>query len=111
MISPEYDSNLTRAAPTGESSDAGSGCRRFVSIEELSEATTLSISTLRRLFKRGLLVGYQPGGPRSRIIFPIDAIEKAPKAATVESKSVPGESSPPSANSKRGPRPKWMDMS
>ena len=83
--------------------------RRYLSIEELSASTTLSISTLRRLYKQGLIVGYQPGGPRTRIVFPPDAIEQVSRATSEPPCTGTPSKSPKTAQ--RGPRPQWMDRS
>ena len=85
--------------------------RRYLSIVELSCFTTLSVATLRRLVKRGLLVGYQPGGPRTRIVFPPDAIEQAARATSEE--AAPALTTPLETpqTPQRGPRPKWLENS
>jgi hypothetical protein len=85
--------------------------RRFLTCKELALATTLSEQTLRRLFKRRLVVGYQPGGPRTRIVFPVDAIEQAIQAAAGPMSATAESPSEPSSDPKRGPRPKWLDTS
>jgi hypothetical protein len=85
--------------------------RRLLTIVELSAATTLSVSTLRRLYTRGLIVGYQPGGPRTRVVFPPDSIEQAVKAMLTASATAP-EPTPETATApRRGPRPKWLGNS
>lgn len=82
---------------------------RYLTIQELSAATTLSVSTLRRLKKKGVIVGHQPGGPRHRVVFPPDAIEQAADARkSCGAASTP--KAPPSSGTtrtQRGPRPKW----
>ena len=74
--------------------------RRYLTVEELSKATTLSVSTLRRRFKEGSIVGFQPGGRGSKILFPIDAIEKI----QCQPPSIPAHRPPagPSARWRRG---------
>src|SRR6516225_2482345 len=52
-------------------------CPRYLTLAELSAQTTLSESTLKRLCQKGAIPFYQPGGPRTRIVFPPDAIEQA----------------------------------
>jgi excisionase family DNA binding protein len=79
--------------------------RNYLTIEELSLRTTLSVSTLRRLFKRGLIVGYQPGGPRTRILFPNDAVERAATVGATSETETEFTKAPP-----RGPRPKWQSL-
>ena len=90
--------------PVGFNGGAG-----YLTIEELSLASTLSVSTLRRLFQKGLIVGYQPGGPRHRILFPRDAIEYVARA-TAPSLPTPAPDVK-SATPTRGPRPKWEHAS
>jgi hypothetical protein len=78
---------------------------RYLTIEQLAATTTLSVSTLRRLCKRGILVGLQPGGPRTRIVFAPDAIEQAVKAA-LPADNVPAR--PRKTGALPGPRPRWQ---
>src|SRR5947209_8719227 len=51
--------------------------RRFLTITELAEQTGISVSTLQRLRRKGAIPCFQPGGPRTRVVFPPDAIEQA----------------------------------
>jgi len=48
--------------------------RRFLSPLEFSEFSGLSLATIHRYLKKGRLPFHQPGGPRSRILIPIDAL-------------------------------------
>lgn len=80
---------------------------RYLTIQELSARTTLSVSTLRRLLKKGKLVGHQPGGPRTRIVFRPDAIEQATTAMVADATGVPPHPQPASIP-QHGPRPKWQ---
>lgn len=86
---------------------------RLLTIEELSAATTLSVSTIRRLVKKGAIVGHQPGGPRHRIMFLPDVIEQATKVAKPPgAESVPSVPPPgPTGRPQRGPRPRWFEKS
>ena len=56
--------------------------RNYVDIVELAARTGFSISTINRLKKRGKIPFYQPGGKRSRVLFPSDAIETAADSQT-----------------------------
>jgi hypothetical protein len=85
--------------------------RRYLTITELSVSTTLSVGTLRRLYKLGQVVGYQPGGPRTRIVFPPDAIEQAVRAMSGTPTPPTGTPSESTRPPQRGPRPKWLDAS
>ena len=51
--------------------------RDYVDIVELAARTGVSISTINRLKKRGKIPFYQPGGKRTRVLFPPDAIKGA----------------------------------
>jgi excisionase family DNA binding protein len=95
----------TPATPDPDSAGNPRPAGRYVTIEELSAATTLSVSTIRRLVKKGSIVGHQPGGPRTRIVFRPDAIEQASGAAAPS-----GEQPDPNAGDAppRGPRPRWL---
>lgn len=76
------------------------GVPQYLSIGELASATTLSVSTLRRLLRQGVITGYQPGGRRHRIVFPADAIRQATQSRP---EPAPSHNGPP----RRGPRPQW----
>jgi excisionase family DNA binding protein len=95
----------TAATPSTDSAGNPRPAGCYLTIEELSAATTLSVSTLRRLMKKGSIVGHQPGGPRTRIVFRPDAIEQASGAATSS-----GEQPAPNVGDAppRGPRPRWL---
>jgi excisionase family DNA binding protein len=85
---------------------------RYLTTVELSELTGISVSTIQRLCRKGQLPFYQPGGPRTRIVFPPDAFEQATQAnqkATGLPPNDPAAASP--ENPQRGPRPKWQDGS
>jgi hypothetical protein len=85
------------------------GSRRFLTIEELAATTTLSVSTLRRLHRRGLIVGYQPGGPRTRIIFPLDAIEQIARTSSTSAVETAKPNHEVAKPMRRGPQPKWLN--
>lgn len=110
MTAPEHP-RTGEPAPTDAAASVGGA--RYLTIEELAAATTLSVSTIRRLVKQGVIVAHQPGGPRHRIVFPPDAIEQVAKSAKPpEAESVP--SAPPSGcagRPQRGPPPKWSRRS
>lgn len=102
------------AVPAPRSQDRAGRERaaRYLTIEELAAATTLSISTLRRLVKKGVIVGHQPGGPRHRIVFARDAIEQVVDAA--QPSGAPPTNVPRSDGTprpRRGPQPKWFQRS
>ena len=87
--------------------------RTCLSYEELSVQTGLSLSTLRRRVKEGKLPCIQPGGRRTRIVFPVDVVERLLQHASnsSETATVPPAPKParPAANpTHHGPRPKWL---
>jgi len=49
--------------------------RDYVDIVELAARTRVSMSTINRLKRRGRIPFYQPGGKRTRVLFPLNAIE------------------------------------
>jgi excisionase family DNA binding protein len=79
----------------------------YLSYEELSSRTGLSISTLRRRVSDGTLPCFQPGGSRTRVVFPVDIVERCLQAgaAAIPAQSVMPESPP---MPRRGPRPRWQ---
>jgi excisionase family DNA binding protein len=80
--------------------------RAYLTYEELSQQTGISVSTLRRRVEEGAILFFQPGGPRTRIVFPLDVVERL-----INQKSAPPEAStePCSSGPKRsGPPLKWQ---
>lgn len=92
--------DLTLPNPPATSADATP--LTCLTYEELSRRTGLSISTLRRRVKDGTIPFLQPGSRRSRIVFPIDIVERL--LACVPA---PAPSAPRPKQNARGPRPKW----
>lgn len=87
--------------------------RACLSYEEVSARTGLSLSTLRRRVKEGKLPFIQPGGRRTRIVFPLDVIERLLQAADTSSSPKHAVQQPISVPVRkvtvsRGPRPKWL---
>lgn len=99
------DAAMTEPRRPSRTAAPDRGAAGYLTIDELAAVTTLSVSTLRRLVKQGRLVGHQPGGPRHRVLFPPDAVERAAAAATPAAPAAP----PPKVTThpRRGPRPKW----
>lgn len=80
--------------------------RGYLTYEELSQQTGISVSTLRRRVSDGTIPFFQPGGPRTRIVFPLDAVERLIQPASLLSPPKP-ESIQPKQH-RLGPRPKWQ---
>jgi hypothetical protein len=88
--------------------------RRLLSPQQFSQLTGLSLATVHRYLKSGKLSYLQPGGPRSRILIPSDALGPPSQVTSTQSQAtamsvVP----PPSAGSTqiehlRGPLPRWI---
>jgi excisionase family DNA binding protein len=85
--------------------------KTFLTREELSARTGLSVSTIHRLKRAHLIPFYQPGGKGSRVLFPPNAIEVANRANPDDISTVSQEATVPSEPvlPKRlpGPRPRW----
>jgi excisionase family DNA binding protein len=81
---------------------------QYLSYQELSARTGISISTLRRRVKQRRLPHFQPGGPRTRIVFPSNAIElcNQPDAGN---EAAPPPPPPAPSRGRRGPAPKWLN--
>jgi excisionase family DNA binding protein len=83
--------------------------RKCLTIEELSQWTGLSVSTIRRRVKDGTIPFLQPGGRRSRIVFPPDIVERLIQITSQKSTNTePIAVIPPEKPQRRGPRPKWQ---
>jgi len=78
-----------------------------LTIEELSQRSRLSVSTLNRLKKAGLIPFFQPGGKGTRVTFPPDAIERA-CAATAADQAVSAAQVATLPKKLSGPPPKWL---
>ncbi|MCA9250253.1 MAG: excisionase family DNA-binding protein [Phycisphaerales bacterium] len=105
-------SNLEASDLVREAADdvsAANSARTFMSISECCDATGLSVSTVRRLIKRGHLEMFQPGGHRCRILIPVSAIQSLQDQAV--SKNDGPEILPHQSPSPRlpGPQPQWRD--
>jgi hypothetical protein len=81
----------------------------FLSPREFSWGSGLSLATIHRYLKRGLLPSRQPAGKRGRILIPISALESIPGLSATGnfngSTPVPSPESPSSTLS--GRRPRW----
>lgn len=55
--------------------------KKLLGIEELSQRTGLSASTIHRLKNAGRIPFFQPAGKGGRLLFPADAIEQAAQAS------------------------------
>jgi hypothetical protein len=101
------DAERARIVPSSaEAATVSTSGAPLLTIDELSRHSRLSITTLHRLKKAGRLPYFQPAGKGGRLLFPVDAIERANNAA--------GELAGECQNSDRGdqrlsgPRPAWM---
>jgi excisionase family DNA binding protein len=80
----------------------------YLNYKELSADTGISVSTLRRRVQAGQLPFFQPGGRRTRVVFPADLVERLLQSPT-ESPALSPETPPPPTNAIRhGPPPKWI---
>jgi hypothetical protein len=106
--SPEGGRSHPANLASGNDVDAGGKPdrnRRYLNIEELSTQTGLSTATIHRLKTQGKIPFYQPAGKRGRLLFPVDAIERATEACNQPSSvSAPAEDHPHLS----GPPPAWM---
>ena len=57
------------------------GMKKLLTIRELAEVSGLSVSTLRRLKAKNRIPYFQPGGHRSSLRFPTDAIAATSSAS------------------------------
>lgn len=95
--------------------------KKYLSLEELSALTGLSVSTLRRRVRDGSLPTWQPGGRRTRLLFPLELVDAAMSAVSSDTNSQ-GDAPPESTNAREatqssqesagtplaGPTPRWM---
>lgn len=90
--------------------------RNFRSPQEYAAITGLSLSTVHRRLKRNQIPKFQPGGPGSRVLIPVNGTpplppEKersagdTPPAAPQGSPTASVAEEPPRP---RGPKPRWL---
>jgi hypothetical protein len=77
----------------------------FYSPKKFARKCDISESTARRLVKVGKIPAIQPGGKRTRILIPRDALSLVASTAEPPVKGDGGE--PNQSSHKRGPTPKW----
>src|SRR5262245_5075038 len=102
----------------GRSTQAGEGqARRYLSPQEFSTLSGLSLSTVHRYLRRGRLPYQQPAGRRGRILIPATVLEQiADDPSSAGSAQAPVAPLAGTANSPRtsarpsGPRPKWIRL-
>ena len=83
--------------------------RSCLNIDELSAKSGLSLSTLRRRLREGKLPYLQPGGPRTRVLFPADILDRLVNQTPAILASQPDAVTlPKPASTARGPQPRWQ---
>jgi excisionase family DNA binding protein len=78
--------------------------RNYLSAEELSALTGLSLSTIRRLKDAGKIPFFQPAGKCGRLLFPADAMEQAAQAPKPQGAPIADAERPTRLS---GRQPKW----
>jgi excisionase family DNA binding protein len=84
--------------------------KRYLSPQEFSQLSGLSLATVHRYLHKGKLRHLQPAGSRGRILIPIDALENPTSNGAKQLAETAGKASgEPPVTSKRlaGPRPLW----
>ena len=82
----------------------------YLSPDEFSQLSGLSIATVRRYLRAGRLPHVQPAGSHGRILIPRDALDRLadppPRDLPPSTPTSPSMAAPP--NRPRGPRPRWQ---
>jgi hypothetical protein len=83
--------------------------RRYLSPQEFSRLSGLSLATVHRYLRSGKLPCRQPGGHRGRILISADALEADSGAGAPDLTSTGPVDAPRPAPATRlsGPRPRW----
>ncbi|WP_197527391.1 helix-turn-helix domain-containing protein [Pirellulimonas nuda] len=80
--------------------------RGFESVDDCARRAGVSSTAVRRWIRRGQIDFAQPGGPGSRLLIPLDALDglisRAPAASTSAASPASEHKSTPA-----GPRPAW----
>jgi excisionase family DNA binding protein len=79
---------------------------RFVTIEELSALLGVSTPTLHRWIQKGALPVFQPGGPRTRLLFRVSDLKQRFRPQMVEP---PNNDGGTTRSHLPGRRPGWMN--
>ncbi len=77
---------------------------RYLTPREFCARTRPSEATLRRRLKDGSIPFLQPGGPRTRLLVPADALERPAAATDADPPGPPGGGPAPAIP---GPPPRW----
>lgn len=87
---------------------------RYLTVAEFAKSTGLSEKTVRRRVGDQTLAHHQPGGKKTRILIPVDALDRKPLTGLPASSGQPNsvirspESLPePQRPSLPGPKPRW----
>ena len=103
----------------GRSTQTGAPqARRYLSPQEFSGLSGLSLATVRRYLRNGKLPYRQPAGHRGRILIPADALDLLLAATSPEEPSqapqvpptTPRPQPPVTPTRPSGPRPKWTRL-
>jgi hypothetical protein len=85
--------------------------REFVTKEAFVVLTSMSASTIERLRRKGRIESLQPGGKGTRVLYPLDQLDRLRRTATASQppSSEAGIASSDAVASKprSGPKPKW----
>lgn len=81
---------------------------RFVSPQEFARLAGFSASTLWRRIRDGSIPFWQPGGPGTRVLIPLSAIESASPSATSVPAGDAAATDCPAQKPIPGPRPRWQ---
>ena len=85
----------------------------YISIDQLSDVSGLSVTTLRRRTKDGSLPAIQPGGPRTRLLLRRDVLDTlgqviTPADLALTSAAMKPQQPPATSSSLPGPLPHWQ---
>lgn len=105
----------------GSSDESGSPDCQYVSPEEFTSLSGLSIATVRRYLAKGKLPKVQPGGPGCRVMIPRDALEQIRQPSGIDAGETDADNHPSGAASSsaplarpsrlNGPLPRWQKRS
>jgi hypothetical protein len=105
-----------RGQEPSEAENAPAGKRKFRSPQEYAAITGLSLSTVHRRLKRNQIPKFQPGGPGSRVLIPVDEMPLLPpekKCSASDTPPAAPQGSPTASVAEvpprpRGPKPRWL---
>lgn len=104
--------------PTCVELGIGDSLRVYLAPQEFAKVSGLSMSSVRRYLADGRLPKSQPGGPRCRVLIPVDALQQLSPQCVIHERasgtvnpSSEAATSSDTSHDLSGPQPEWRKRS